>query len=92
METISQTCQKVASNVVIFLIKIYQYIISPLLGPRCRYYPSCSNYAVEALQVHGFFKGFYYSVRRLLRCHPFSAGGVDLVPPTLCQKHQIPKG
>ena len=92
METISKTCQKVARYFFISLIKIYQYIISPLLGPRCRYYPSCSHYAIEALQVHGVLKGFYYSVRRLLRCHPFSAGGVDLVPPALCQKHQTPKG
>lgn len=92
METVSQACQKVASFFVIALIKIYQFVISPLLGPRCRYYPSCSQYSIQALQTHGFIKGLYLSIRRLLRCHPFTDGGVDLVPPTLCQKHQTPKG
>ncbi|WP_082606120.1 membrane protein insertion efficiency factor YidD [Nocardioides sp. Root190] len=62
-------------------VRAYQLLISPLLAPSCRYYPSCSAYAVEALQVHGAFKGTWLAVRRLLRCHPWSPGGVDHVPP-----------
>ena len=64
----------------IFLIKIYQKLISPLFGQRCKYYPSCSNYAITAFKKHGFFKGFILSVWRLLRCNPLSRGGVDYVP------------
>ena len=64
----------------IFLIKIYQKLISQLLGQRCKYYTSCSNYAITAFKKHGFFKGFILSVWRLLRCNPLSRGGVDYVP------------
>ena len=71
---------------VILLIRGYQYFISPLLGSRCRFYPSCSSYAIEALEVHGVLKGSYLSLRRLLKCHPFHEGGVDLVPS--CDSHQ----
>ena len=63
------------------LVRAYQLLLSPLLGPTCRYYPSCSAYAVEALRVHGAFKGTWLAGRRLLRCHPWSPGGVDHVPP-----------
>ena len=63
------------------LVRGYQLLVSPLLGPTCRYYPSCSAYAVEALRVHGAVKGTWLAVRRLLRCHPWSPGGVDHVPP-----------
>ncbi len=65
----------------ILLIKAYQLIISPLLGPRCRFYPSCSHYAIEALKVHGVIYGSYLALRRVLRCHPYSCGGHDPVPP-----------
>lgn len=61
------------------LIRIYQLTLSPLLGPRCRFYPSCSNYALRALQVHGLFKGSWLTLRRLARCHPWHEGGVDHV-------------
>lgn len=71
---------------VILLIRGYQYFISPLLASRCRFYPSCSSYAIEALEVHGVLKGSYLSLRRLLKCHPFHEGGVDLVPS--CHPHQ----
>jgi uncharacterized protein len=66
--------------VLIFLIKIYKIAISPLLPPSCRHYPTCSQYAAEALEKHGFFKGTYYSVMRILRCNPFFKGGYDPVP------------
>jgi uncharacterized protein len=69
------------SAVLIALIRVYQYAISPMLGQRCKYYPSCSNYAIEALRVHGPLKGTALACWRLLRCNPFSNGGVDFVPP-----------
>lgn len=62
------------------LLKIYQYAISPLLGSRCRFDPSCSQYAVEALQRHGALKGTWLAVRRVGRCHPWHPGGYDPVP------------
>ncbi|MEV4782127.1 membrane protein insertion efficiency factor YidD [Oxalobacteraceae bacterium OTU3REALA1] len=64
-----------------FLLRAYQLTISPLLGPRCRFYPSCSNYALEALQVHGAGKGSWLAAKRVCRCHPFNDGGFDPVPP-----------
>ncbi len=67
--------------VLIALIRVYQWVISPLLGPRCRYYPSCSQYAIEALQLHGVLRGSWLALKRLLRCHPWHPGGFDPVPP-----------
>ncbi len=67
----------------ITLIKVYKIFISPLLGPRCRFYPSCSSYGLEAIQMHGAAKGSYLTLRRILKCHPFHEGGVDLVPKKL---------
>jgi uncharacterized protein len=63
------------------LIRFYQYAVSPLLGSNCRFYPSCSCYAHEALNVHGALRGSWLSVRRILRCHPWHPGGYDPVPP-----------
>lgn len=62
-------------------IRVYQLTISPLLGPVCRYYPSCSHYGREAIVVHRAGKGLLLTAWRLLRCNPWSRGGVDLVPP-----------
>jgi putative membrane protein insertion efficiency factor len=66
--------------VLVFLITLYQKLVSPLLPPSCRYTPTCSQYAREALLKHGVFRGLLLAVRRLLRCHPFRAGGFDPVP------------
>ncbi|OIV37235.1 membrane protein insertion efficiency factor YidD [Mangrovactinospora gilvigrisea] len=63
------------------LIRLYQWTISPLLGPVCKYYPSCSHYGYEAVRVHGAVKGSALAGWRILRCNPWSAGGVDHVPP-----------
>ncbi|MFA9216755.1 MAG: membrane protein insertion efficiency factor YidD [Sphingomonadaceae bacterium] len=63
------------------LLRTYQLTISPLLGPRCRFYPSCSAYAIEALEVHGAAKGSWLALRRVGRCHPWHDGGLDPVPP-----------
>jgi len=62
------------------LIRFYQVCISPLFPPCCKYYPTCSSYAMEAIQKHGSFKGIILSTRRILRCNPFSKGGIDPVP------------
>jgi putative membrane protein insertion efficiency factor len=64
----------------LFLIRLYQLTLSPLLGTRCRFHPTCSAYTYEAVEKYGFFKGTYLGVRRLFRCHPFHAGGIDPVP------------
>ena len=68
--------------IVIGLLKAYRLLISPLYGNVCRYYPSCSAYALRAVEVHGVLKGSSLAVRRLLRCHPWSPGGYDPVPGT----------
>ncbi|QEL11102.1 membrane protein insertion efficiency factor YidD [Kushneria phosphatilytica] len=63
------------------VVRLYQYGISPLMGPRCRFWPSCSQYTVEALQAHGVCRGSWLALRRISRCHPWHEGGVDPVPP-----------
>ncbi|HUO81001.1 MAG TPA: membrane protein insertion efficiency factor YidD [Steroidobacteraceae bacterium] len=62
------------------LIVLYRYTLSPLLGPRCRFYPSCSAYALEAIDSHGALRGLWLALRRLARCHPWHPGGYDPVP------------
>ncbi len=66
--------------VALALIRLYQITLSPLLGTRCRFSPTCSVYAQEAIMKHGLFRGVFLGARRLLRCHPFHAGGIDPVP------------
>jgi hypothetical protein len=66
------------------LIAVYQLLISPLLGPRCRFEPSCSHYAQEAIATHGVLRGLALAGHRLLRCHPWGGSGFDPVPPTRC--------
>ncbi|HEY8053288.1 MAG TPA: membrane protein insertion efficiency factor YidD [Steroidobacteraceae bacterium] len=77
--------------VVALLIRIYQWTVSPLLGPRCRFYPSCSHYALEAVLRFGVIKGSWLAMKRLGRCHPWHPGGFDPVPsathPHICPHH-----
>ena len=73
--------QSPAARALALLILGYQRLISPLLPPSCRFYPSCSAYALEAVQVHGALRGTWLAARRLGRCHPFHPGGLDPVPP-----------
>ena len=61
------------------LIQGYKQLISPLLGNSCRYFPTCSDYSIEAFKTYGFLKGFYFSTKRILSCHPFNEGGIDPV-------------
>jgi uncharacterized protein len=67
-------------NILILLLMAYRKLVSPLYGQVCRFFPSCSAYALEAITVHGAVKGSWLAARRLLRCHPWNAGGVDHVP------------
>ena len=62
------------------IIKLYQYTISPIIGPRCRYLPSCSNYALEAIDKHGVTKGMFLSIQRISKCHPWGKSGHDPGP------------
>ncbi len=67
-------------QILVFLVRGYKLLISPLLGNRCRFYPTCSSYAIEALERHGVMWGLLLSLKRLIKCHPFHEGGIDNVP------------
>ena len=68
------------NKTLIKLVKIYQKFISPMLGQNCRFHPTCSQYAIEALDVHGTAKGTYLAVKRILKCNPWGGSGIDYVP------------
>ncbi|MDP3744906.1 MAG: membrane protein insertion efficiency factor YidD [Methylotenera sp.] len=68
------------ARLLVGIVKAYQLILSPMIGQQCRFYPTCSQYAIEAIRKHGAFLGSYLTVRRLLRCHPWHAGGHDPIP------------
>jgi hypothetical protein len=70
----------VAARVLLFLVRVYQSFFSALMPSACKFYPSCSHYGAEALRVHGARRGSWLALKRVARCHPFSPGGVDLVP------------
>ena len=78
------------TNILILIIKIYQYFISPFLGNRCRFLPTCSEYFIEALRAHGFIVGFKLGIKRILKCHPFKklggSHGLDFVPAPVDKK------
>ncbi|WP_091352940.1 membrane protein insertion efficiency factor YidD [Amphritea atlantica] len=73
----------------IFLIRTYQYLISPFLGPNCRFYPTCSAYTLEAIETHGVIKGCWLGIKRLGKCHPGHPGGYDPVPPACCSANKV---
>jgi putative membrane protein insertion efficiency factor len=81
MSRVVRSVRAAATRLVLMPLVGYRRWLSPLLPARCRFYPSCSAYAVEAIQTHGLARGGWLAVRRLARCHPFQPGGVDLVPP-----------
>lgn len=71
----------IAARVGMALVWLYQATLGPWLGGRCRFYPSCSNYAMQAMREHGLWRGVWLAARRIGRCHPLCPGGIDLVPP-----------
>jgi len=73
--------RRLVNTVPILLIRFYQTFLSPLLGPSCKYHPTCSNYALEAYGTHNFLYASWLTIWRVLRCNPFSKGGFDPVPP-----------
>lgn len=75
-----ETVKKILIFPLVVLIKFYQLCISPFTPPSCRYTPTCSQYALEALRKHGLFKGGWLALRRILRCHPWGGSGYDPVP------------
>ncbi len=72
--------QKIVTTVLVALVKGYQLALSPFFGQQCRFTPTCSQYAIEALQTHGSVKGLWLTLKRVLRCHPWHAGGHDPIP------------
>ena len=71
---------KVLNYFLIVPIKLYQILLSPLIGPSCRFTPTCSNYAIEAINKHGPIKGFWLAIKRISKCHPWGGKGFDPVP------------
>ncbi len=76
-----ENLRNVPVAVLVGMIRVYQVVISPMTGPTCKYYPSCSSYAVQAIRTHGALRGTGLALWRILRCNPWSLGGVDDVPP-----------
>lgn len=70
-------------RLLIALIRLYQYLLSPWIGHHCRFFPTCSNYAIDAIERFGAMRGAYLTIRRLLKCHPWHHGGIDPVPEKL---------
>jgi putative membrane protein insertion efficiency factor len=89
---LAQARPSAAARVLMALITGYRRFISPLLGQRCRFAPSCSAYALEAVREHGALRGIWLAVRRIGRCHPFNPGGFDPVPPALHGRRPRPEG
>jgi uncharacterized protein len=84
--TKAQPARTPGSFLLISGIHVYRLLLAPFLGGNCKFYPSCSHYAEEAVRIHGARRGIWLALKRLLRCHPFTKGGVDLVPePEECE-------
>lgn len=80
IKTVLRGLVRLPGQLLLLLLRFYQRVISPMTPPTCRFYPSCSSYAVTAVTRHGALRGAWLAARRLLRCHPWSPGGVDDVP------------
>ncbi len=83
--------QRLGVRLALMLIRGYQLVLSPWIGRQCRFYPTCSHYAAEAIHTHGLLAGGWLMLKRIGKCHPFHPGGVDLVPgkaPTRCAEHR----
>ena len=79
--------KQLLSSFLIMLVRGYQLFLSPIMGQNCRFYPTCSSYTMEAIELHGPIKGVWFGVKRISRCHPGSDGGIDPVPGTEDQYH-----
>ncbi len=77
------------SSILILIIRFYQYFISPMLGKNCKYLPTCSQYCMDAIRIHGAFAGVWLGIKRILKCHPFGHGGYDPVPTNRNKKHSL---
>lgn len=80
LATISRSISQALIRAMVGVLKVYQWALSPFLGSNCRFYPSCSQYSIEALQHHGVLRGVWLTLRRLVKCHPYHSGGFDPVP------------
>ncbi|PEB51153.1 membrane protein insertion efficiency factor YidD [Bacillus pseudomycoides] len=80
--------ETVMKQIFIGIIRFYQKFISPMTPPTCRFHPTCSHYGLEAFQKHGAFKGFWLTLKRILKCHPFHPGGFDPVPEKKEKEHK----
>jgi putative membrane protein insertion efficiency factor len=76
-------------NACVAILKVYRAVISPLYGDVCRYYPSCSHYAMQAIQHHGVVRGVWLGTRRIARCHPWAEGGIDDIPEGRHDKYAV---
>lgn len=81
--------RRLPARLLLGLLWLYRHLVSPLTPATCRFYPSCSTYAVIAVQRHGAVRGSWLAARRLLRCHPWNPGGVDDVPPARGARHPL---
>jgi putative membrane protein insertion efficiency factor len=91
-ERLAQARPSAAARVLMALITGYRRFVGPLLSPRCRFAPSCSAYALEAVREHGALRGTWLAARRIGRCHPFHPGGFDPVPPAPYGRRSRPEG
>jgi uncharacterized protein len=80
VEELGNAGSTITVRILVKLFRVYQVALSPLIGPACRFHPTCSQYATESVRTHGALLGLWYALRRLVRCHPFCAGGLDPVP------------
>ena len=76
-------------NLCVIILRFYRAVISPLYGDVCRYYPSCSSYALQAIQHHGVIRGIWLGSKRIARCHPWAAGGVDDIPQRPTERYSV---
>ena len=75
------------NKLLVWILRGYQILLSPMMGQKCRFYPTCSNYAIEAIRLHGAARGSSLAARRVCKCHPWNEGGVDFVPCPQDAKH-----
>jgi putative membrane protein insertion efficiency factor len=76
-------------NICVLILRFYRAVVSPLYGDVCRYYPSCSSYTLQAIQHHGVVRGVWLGTRRIARCHPWAAGGVDDIPQRPTERYSV---